>query len=150
MTFPMFVPPPRAAAAFVLDASVPAAWAIPRQCTVYVHRVQLHLISAPCVVSTGWAFEVADLLRLVLRLGQTTQPRVDRAVNTLTSLPIYVDDQGPFRVWPSIADLALTHTLSVRDAACLELALRTSLPLATVDPALLSAAPAVGVPIFTP
>lgn len=46
--------------------------------------------------------------------------------------------------------LARQHTLSVSDAADLELAMRESLPIASLDKPLVAAAKAIGVPIFTP
>jgi predicted nucleic acid-binding protein len=44
-----------------------------------------------------------------------------------------------------VDDLAALHALSAYDAACLELALRRNLPLATLDDALLKATTATGV-----
>jgi predicted nucleic acid-binding protein len=150
MIFPLFVPPTRYPPTFVLDASTAAAWAIPRYYTVYANRVQFRLLSATAVVTSAWAFEVAERFRLALQSGDTTQSRVDRFVNGLAVLPVYADDEGPYRTWPDVLNLARTHTISVLEAAHFELALRMSLPLATIDPVLIRAATAAGIPIFTP
>ncbi|QJW95772.1 PIN domain-containing protein [Frigoriglobus tundricola] len=126
MIFPIFLPPNRYPPKFVLDVSVAAAWAIPRHYTVYTNRVQFKLLTAAGLVTAAWTFETADRLRLALQRGDTTQSRVDRVVDTLALLPIYVDDEGPFRAWPDARDLARTHAISVH------------------------AASAAGVPLFTP
>jgi len=46
--------------------------------------------------------------------------------------------------------LALRHQLSYYDAACLDLALREALPIASLDDALCDAARACDVPLFRP
>ncbi|HVK18281.1 MAG TPA: type II toxin-antitoxin system VapC family toxin [Fimbriiglobus sp.] len=49
-----------------------------------------------------------------------------------------------------VLDLARRHNLTEYDAAYLELAARTGLPLATLDNKLKSAAPAAGVALYQP
>jgi predicted nucleic acid-binding protein len=150
MIFPTFVPPTRYTPKFVLGASVAVAWAVPRHYTVYTNRVQFELLGATAVVPAAWAFEVAEQFRLALQSGETTQPRIDRFVGSLALLPIYADDEGPFRAWSEVTDLARAHNVSLFDAAYLELSLRLNLPLAAADATLLRAAAATGVPVFTP
>lgn len=62
--------------------------------------------------------------------------------------PIEIDDETAGRAWREALALAETYHLTVYDAAYLELALRRSLPLATFDAALRSAAATAGVPLL--
>lgn len=149
MIFPALTP--TAAPSFVLDASVAAAWGIPLRGNAYTYRVEFRLaMRIACVVATNWPLDVAEELRAAAGRGETTQLRVDGQLARLSLYRIYLDPQAPHRAWPEILDRARTHNISVRDAAYLELALRTNLPLATTDPTLTRAATAAGVPIFTP
>jgi predicted nucleic acid-binding protein len=51
--------------------------------------------------------------------------------------------------WNTILDLARQHKLSAYDATYLEIALRLTLPLASLDNELLVAAKSAGVEVFT-
>jgi len=51
-----------------------------------------------------------------------------------------VDNEAVAGAFTAVADLAITTGLSVYDAACLELAIRRKLPLASADEALVRAA----------
>ena len=135
---------------FVLDVSVAAPWAAHSLATIYTDRVLLKLTSAVVVVPASWPLDLVDRLLPALVRGTVTEQRIEQLFLMLAALQIYVDDEGPFRVWPAMLDLARAHALSVRDAAYLELALRTNLPLATTDATLTRAANAAGVSIFTP
>jgi predicted nucleic acid-binding protein len=66
----------------------------------------------------------------------------------LRDLPLRDDSTRTLDHLPEIVALARHHTLRVADAAYLELALRTGLPLATRDQSLARAAEAAGAPLF--
>lgn len=72
------------------------------------------------------------------------------ALRMLAGLPIVVDGQTVARAWAETIALARSHDLSAYDAAYLELAMRRSLPLATLDDKLKSAAGDLGVSLFKP
>jgi len=69
--------------------------------------------------------------------------QAQEVVEQIAALPIDVDTQPPAAA--AVLSLALRHDLSSYDAACLELALRLQLPIATQDAALAEAASAAGV-----
>jgi predicted nucleic acid-binding protein len=143
--------PPNAPPSFVLDVSVARAWAVPQQYTVYAHRVQSRLaFGSVALIATNWPLDLVDALLATVNSGATTRQRADVALANLSAYQIYLDPEGPFRSRPETLDLARAHNVSAREAAHLELALRMSLPLATIDPILSRAASAAGVPIFTP
>jgi predicted nucleic acid-binding protein len=150
MIFPTVIPanaPPE----FVLPASVAAAWGIPPRYTVYAHQVRFRLASGtPTVIATAWPLELAEELLSAVRCGDTTQQRADGILVALPALRIYLDELAPHRAWPEVLNLARTHSISVSNAANLELALRLNLPLATTDATLTGAANTAGVPIFAP
>jgi predicted nucleic acid-binding protein len=63
-------------------------------------------------------------------------------------LPIYCDQETNDHVWDRTLELADRHNLTVYDATYLELAMRLSLPLATLDEDLRKAAQREGVPLL--
>ncbi len=108
------------------------------------------MFGVAAVIATNWPLDLADELRVAKARGDITRQRVDIFLANLATYRIYLDDRAPRLAWPEILDLARADNVSVRDAAYLELALRTHLPLATIDATLLRAAPAAGVSVFTP
>jgi predicted nucleic acid-binding protein len=75
---------------------------------------------------------------------------IPQFVSHLSALSISVDEQNFVRVFGDVLALARDHSLCVYDASYLELAIRSSLPLATLDDRVRAAATAVGVRIYQP
>jgi predicted nucleic acid-binding protein len=134
--------------AFVLDGSITLAWAFEDETDAYAEQVADLLAEVPAVVPTVWPLEVANALLVGERRKRTTEAKVGQFLTLLATLPIRVDEQTTLRAWQETLQLARTHTLSVYDAAYLELALRRGLPLASLDAKLKTAAAAVGVAEF--
>ena len=59
-----------------------------------------------------------------------------------------VDEHTALHAWAATLELADLYALTVCDAACLELAQRLRLPLASYDHELMQACKSAGVPIF--
>jgi predicted nucleic acid-binding protein len=135
-------------AAFVLDSSVALAWVLPRQQTTRTKALLAQTTEFGALATTLWPIEVANVLLIYERRGQLTTAERMSAIGFYANLPIETDDQTAARAWGKAFDLALTHTLTVYDAGYLELALRSGLPLATLDQALCRAATALGVPVL--
>ena len=74
-----------------------------------------------------------------------TQAQRTTALLSFKALDIAIDRETSTIAWVAILDLAASQNLTVYDAAYLELSLRSGLPLATLDQALLRAAFTVGV-----
>jgi predicted nucleic acid-binding protein len=83
------------------------------------------------------------------RRKRGTEAQATTFLARLEPLPI-IDNETDARAWSETIRLARAHTLSVYDAAYLEVAMRIGLPLASLDDQLKAAAMAVGVPLFTP
>jgi predicted nucleic acid-binding protein len=93
-------------------------------------------------------FEVANSLLVLVRRRRISPEEYMRARNDLVDLRPLVDDEGPSLALGEILELAGRHSLSVYDAAYLELASRRDLPLASRDSALNKAARRAGVRIL--
>jgi len=73
---------------------------------------------------------------------------VAQAVALFMQLPVLVDPETSDRAGSETLALARQHTLSVYDAAYLELALRRGASLASLDAALRAVVKGLGVPIL--
>jgi len=134
--------------AFVLDSSVALAWYLPRQQTVQTDALMHRMSDEGALTTSLWPIEVANVLLVYERRGQLTIAERMGAIAFYTSIPIETDDQTAVRAWGTAFDLALAHKLTVYDAGYLELALRSGLPLATLDGPLCRAASSLGVPLL--
>jgi predicted nucleic acid-binding protein len=80
--------------------------------------------------------------------GTLAAPKAEQFIAELKSLKISADEESALRVLTDVHPLALAYRLTSYDAAYLELALRRSLPLATLDDALIRASRAAGGSLF--
>ena len=132
---------------FVVDASVIAAWLLPDETSPIADAVTERLVSEDAFAPAIWWFEIRNILLIAERRGRITARDTEEALSLLSELRI-----GPLEDADetAILDLARGHGLTVYDAAYLELARRTSLPLATLDRALATAAGAEKVTLVGP
>jgi predicted nucleic acid-binding protein len=93
------------------------------------------------IVPNLWPLEVGNALLMAQRL--TREQRL-QAVQALMDLPIERDLETSERAWRETFQLADDHSLTLYDAAYLELAVRLDLPLATFDEQLKTAAQRFG------
>lgn len=77
-----------------------------------------------------------------VRRGRHDATFLDSTLADLALLPISLDPEMDRQAWGAIPQVARRHRLTLYDATYLELALRRSLPLATLDGALRAAAKA--------
>ena len=84
-------------------------------------------------------------LIMAVRRGRIDLERVARFARDLAALPIRIEPPRAPAEWDAVIRVAIKHRLTVYDAAYLELAERTGLPLATLDGELRTAALAAGV-----
>jgi predicted nucleic acid-binding protein len=130
--------------AFVLDASVAGPWALADEPSEAANRIATRLLIEEAIVPPLWWYEVRNLLVVCERRGRIEQADSDYFLARLDKYPIRID--------PEIARdetlvLARKHQLTIYDAAYLELAIRSSASLATLDSALEAAAIAEGVEV---
>jgi predicted nucleic acid-binding protein len=131
--------------AFVLDASVAMSWCFEDEADAAGDAVLRRLASGRGVVPAIWPLEVVNVLLAAERRGRITPAASARFLALLHALPIEVDAHTAARAPREILVLARAHGVSSHDAAYLELASRTGVPLATRDVALGKAAGELGV-----
>ena len=134
--------------AFVLDSSVALAWVLPRQQTATTKALLDQATEYGTLTTALWPIEVANVLLTYERRGQMTTAERISAIGLYNELPIEIDAQTAERAWGTSFELALAHKLTIYDAGYLELALRSGLPLATLDQALGKAAASAGVTVL--
>jgi len=118
----------------VVDASVSAAWLLPDEATPYTEAVLQATVDREVWVPALWLLETGNLL-----LGAQRRKRIDATqrrelVMAACALRLRVDREPVSMA--ELDELATSHSLSAYDAAYLELAIRRSLPIATLDAAM--------------
>jgi predicted nucleic acid-binding protein len=132
----------------VVDASVALAWCFPDEASDYAERALVALKGQTLVVPAVWGLEIANALLAGERRKRLKRPDIMRFVALLEGLSILQDCQSARESVSNVLPLARDYGLSAYDAAYLELAIRHSVPLATLDNDLQKAAKRAGIRIF--
>jgi predicted nucleic acid-binding protein len=134
---------------FVLDNSVTMAWCFPDETSAYTEGVMNLLAAAngAAFVPVLWPYEVANILILAVRKSRIPAAKAVEFIEDLESFRIKIDD-GVGYAFNKVYELAEQHRLTAYDAAYLEIAIRKSLPLASLDNELKRAAAASGVELI--
>lgn len=134
---------------FVADSSVGVAWAIPTQGTPGTDQLLDDVaLGRIVVVPSLWFLEVANTLLKLERTRRIPKGHRRKALAELAALSPQVDEAPAVNAFNSISDVAEKYTLSVYDAAFLELALRRGVPLASRDKPLVAAAKKAGISVI--
>ena len=134
--------------AFVLDCSIAMSWCFEDEASSEADRLLDRLRDDGAIVPMLWFWEVANVLNSAVRRGRLAAGEVTARLGLLAALPIEVDQDGPSRAWRETLMLAQAQSLTVYDAAYLELAIRTGATLATRDRALQVAAAGLGLRVI--
>jgi predicted nucleic acid-binding protein len=131
---------------FVADASATLPWCFEDESTPATEALLERLRGGePAVVPAHWPTEVMNGLIMAVRRSRIDLERVARFARDLAALPIRIEPPYAPAAWDSVIQVATSYQLTVYDAAYLELAERTRLPLATFDGGLPKAAQAASV-----
>ncbi len=95
-----------------------------------------------------WPLEVANALLVAARRRRIAPAYVEISLRELAKLDVAIDPETAAHAWNSTPALALTHGLTVYDAAYLELAHRRQMPLASLDQKLRAAASQLRLPLL--
>ncbi|MCB9959114.1 MAG: type II toxin-antitoxin system VapC family toxin [Rhodospirillaceae bacterium] len=117
----------------VLDSSVAASWCLPDERSELADRALDMVETGGFVVPPLFWYELRNVLIVNERRGRIDAARLADSLRLVTALPARIDSAPDEAV---LLGLARAHTLSVYDAAYLELAKRLGIPLATLDLAL--------------
>ena len=135
---------------WIIDASITINWLLDdeqdRQHSIAIFQ---SLGERHIIVPSLWVYEVANVLLVAHRRQRLTAERLQQFLTTLSELEPQLH-APEFSLASRLSKLALQHQLTVYDAAYLDLGLRTGLPIATIDKALIRAMEAVGVERVTP
>lgn len=129
----------------VLDTSAVLGLVLDDESSEYAVRAVANAAEHGAWVPPIFWYELRNSLLTAERRKRTNQQAVDAFLSTLAVIPINVDELPP--EGPVMA-LARQHSLTVYDAAYLELAQRRRLPIATLDDAIARAASKVGVGVL--
>jgi predicted nucleic acid-binding protein len=132
----------------VLDGSAALAWCFEDESTPSIDAVMFQVANDGAVVPALWRLEVANGLRSGIRRGRLTPAQRDALLVALGEMNIVTDPETDRYAWSTTVRLAERHDLSVYDASYLEVAARLSLPLASLDKALRTAAQSIGLPVL--
>jgi len=128
-------------AAFVLDASVAAAWCFADEATDASRALHDSLADRSAIVPLIWHAECTNLLLVAERRRRVSAAQCDELLGLLNMLPVQTEPETS-RLHDPIMRLARTHNLTVYDAIYLDLAMRFGVALATRDGELRRAAKA--------
>ena len=138
---------------FVLDNSVVMRWLFgdgkPAELD-YAENVLDAMKEAKAKVPAVWGLEVANVIARAESRGLIKEARSAAFLEMLEELDIETDGCASSYALTDTLNLARRYGLSSYDASYLELSLRESLPLSTLDENLLKAAGKSGVKIFLP
>jgi predicted nucleic acid-binding protein len=132
---------------FVLDASLALQWFLEDEADrKYSLAVLASLSEKRVLVPMLWFYEVGNGLLMAYRRKRIALDQIDGFLVRLKALPIQAAQQTPAEIL-ELPALAQVRGLTNYDAACLAVAQRFGVPLATTDKDLRSAAAFVGVSI---
>jgi predicted nucleic acid-binding protein len=134
---------------FVIDGSTILGVVLKDEHSSFTSRTIDVLEGHPLLhVPIHWWLEATNGLLMAERRKRVSRADVSEALNFIRALPVLVDDQPIFECAGDTLALARQYTLTIYDAAYLELAIRRRSVLATVDKALVRAATAAGVELL--
>lgn len=135
---------------FVLDNSVVMRWLFQDGSDTdraYADHVldRLAVDNVEAMAPAIWPLEVANVVARAEAAGATAEATSTEFLNLLEDLGISIDGDTASHSLGATLQLARRYQLSAYDACYLELALRVSVPIATLDGALRGAAEQTGV-----
>ena len=135
-------------ASFVVDCSIAMAWLFQDEATTKTTALLNRLATETALVPDWWFIEITNVLAMAERKGRIMARQSDAFIADLSKLGIERDSAAPDRAFTHLLALCRTHRLTSYDAIYLDLALRRSLPLATLDEDLRKAAKKLGVAVL--
>jgi predicted nucleic acid-binding protein len=133
----------------VVDASTALAWCFPDETSERADAILASLEGKTILVPAMWGLEIANAVLVGERSKRLRQPEIRRFATLLESLPIVQDTRPATAYISEVLPVAREYSLTAYDAAYLELCMRHSAPLATLDAKLQRAAERAGVEIFS-
>lgn len=133
---------------YVLDCSLAMSWLFPDEKTAGTINLQEYLDKNKAIVPEIWPVEVGNVLWVAEKKQKISPYQSNQFKNLLELLPIEIDKKTSDLALNRILELAREYKITVYDACYLELSLRVSAPLATLDVELAEAAQKAGIPVL--
>jgi predicted nucleic acid-binding protein len=125
---------------FVLDASIVLAWCFPDEnAALAQHVAESFKHGETAVAPSFWPNEVLNALLAGERRKRISSALVQSFLDDLAALPIELKQSPSGIVFDRVQSLSRKYGLTAYDAAYLDVALDSDLPLATLDGDLVSA-----------
>lgn len=128
----------------VVDCSIALAWFLPDEKSSLALDVLMQVTESGAVVPQHFSVEFGNALVIAVRRKRIDRDYRRRTFERISDLELATDRAGSDKLWIETIELADEHGLTLYDGIYLELALRTGLPLATLDKRLAKAALDVG------
>ncbi|RST86077.1 PIN domain-containing protein [Aquibium carbonis] len=128
----------------VVDSSIALAWFLPDENSPLALDVLMQVTESGALVPQHFQVEFGNALVIAARHKRIDRDYRRRTFERISGLELTTDRAGSDRMWIDTVELADEHGLTLYDGVYLELALRTGLPLATLDKRLAKAALDVG------
>ena len=123
----------------ILDASVALAWVLPDENSSVAAEAFAAIKMTSGTVPSHFILEVMNGILIAERRGRILAADRDLFAAQVARLPLQVDGQTGKRATFDTLRLASSESLTIYDAAYLELSLRLRAPLATLDEKLATA-----------
>ena len=133
--------------AIVIDNSVFLSWCLGDEIDATATHAMQRVAEEGGVVPRIWWYELRNALLMNERRGRISLQEASDTLADSLELGIAIDDEHDGSL---LLDIARGHSLTVYDAAYLEVAVRRSLPLATLDRRLSKAANGIGATTIGP
>jgi predicted nucleic acid-binding protein len=130
---------------FVLDASVALTWCFPDENAILAQHVADRFKRGDTAIAPSfWPHEVLNALLFAEKRQRISKQVVQSFLDDLAALPVALEHFPAAIVFERIRSLGRRHGLTTYDAAYLDLALDSGLPLATLDDELIRACKKAG------
>lgn len=125
---------------FVLDASVVLTWCFPHEnAAMAQHVADMFKRGDTAVAPSFWPHEVLNALLAGEKRKRISKELIRSFLDDLVTLPVVLEQFPTGIVFDRIQHISREHGLTAYDAAYLDLAQDSGLPLATLDEHLLQA-----------
>ena len=125
---------------YVADASVVGPLLFKDEAETLFPGLLDSFIAGECLVPGHWRLEIANQMLVGVRRKRATPDEATTLTAMFDQLPVVVDQETGERALGTTYRLAVSHNLTIYDAAYLELALRRQVPLLSFDRELIRAA----------
>jgi predicted nucleic acid-binding protein len=117
-----------------VDASVVLTWCFPDENSALAHRVaSMFKHGDSAIAPSFWPHEVLNALLVGEKRKRISSDLIRTFLTDLAALPIVLQELPADEVFDRIQSLSREHSLTAYDAAYLDLAKASGLPLATLD-----------------